>query len=76
MSDRILPSPTVFNGTVYAGSSDENLYELDAADGTQERTLGASERIVTTPAARGDLVFAGSGAGNVYALNASTGNRE
>jgi PQQ-like domain len=44
-------SPAVANGVVYAGSDDDNLYALNAANGTGPKTglqLGARQR----PAAR------------------------
>lgn len=71
----VLGSPVVADGIVYFGSTDYNLYAIDAVSGQQKwkfRTLG-NRQIVSTPAiADGVVYFLGYDA-LLYALDAATG---
>ena len=67
-------SPAVANGVVYVGSSDGNVYALDASSGAKlwSYATGASIEF-SSPAVANGVVYVGSVDKNVYALNASTG---
>ena len=69
-----MPStPTVADGVVYVHGA-ENLYALDAADGSErwrapvKAGRGSSSPVVVQP-----MLYVGSGDGNVYALDAASG---
>lgn len=67
-------SPTVVGGVLYIGSSDRNVYALDAATGTVLWTAGPLDtEVVSTPAVAGGKVYVGSVSGPLYALDADTG---
>jgi outer membrane protein assembly factor BamB len=68
-----LSSPAVVNGVVYFGSSDHNLYALDAATGALLWTFATGNSIDSSPAVVNGVVYFGSFDKNVYAINASTG---
>src|SRR5258708_5335121 len=69
----ILSSPTVANGIVYVGSSDELLYALDAKTGKILWLHVAKDDVGSSAAIANGIVFAGSDDHNLYALNARTG---
>ncbi len=48
--DEIRSSPTVYRGVVYVGAHDNNLYAVNANDGTFRWKYPAEGRIVATPA--------------------------
>jgi outer membrane protein assembly factor BamB len=67
-------SPAAVNGIVYIGSSNDNVYALNATTGALmpgwPYVTGGS---VGSPAVVGGIIYVGSSDGNVYALNATTG---
>jgi parallel beta-helix repeat protein len=65
--------PAVAGGVVYVGSSDHNVYALNAATGALiwEYTTGGG--LGACPAVAGGVVYVGSDDYNLYALNATTG---
>lgn len=67
-------SAAVSNGKVYFGSTDKNIYCLDAFTGQKiwSRTLNFGIR--STPAVVAGVVYTGADDGNVYALDATTGD--
>ena len=70
-------SPTVVDGTVFAGSMDGNLYAVDAASGEEEwgfETLSSFGS--TSPTVAEGTVFIGSMDHNLYAVDAATGKQE
>ncbi len=70
----VVSSPAVANGVVYVGSSDQNVYALNASTGAllwKYTTGGQIDH--SSPAVTNGVVYVGSFDGNVYALNASTG---
>jgi outer membrane protein assembly factor BamB len=69
----ILSSPTVANGIVYVGSSDELLYALDAKTGKRLWLHVAKDDVGSSAAIANGIVFAGSEDRNVYAFDARTG---
>jgi hypothetical protein len=66
-------SPAVVNGVVYVGSSDHNVYALNASTGALLWSFATGSYVESSPAVANGVVYIGSFDGNVYALNASTG---
>ena len=71
--DVFLSSPAVVNGAVYFGSSDGNVYALDAATGTQRWKFHTGDVVHASPAIADGKVFVGSWDSYFYALDAATG---
>jgi outer membrane protein assembly factor BamB len=65
--------PAVAYGYVYVGSSDFDVYCLDASNGTQIWNYTTAAEVYAPPAVAGGCVLVGSYDGNVYCLNASSG---
>ena len=67
-------SPTVVDGTVFVGSSDNispaHVYALDAADGTEQWRFETDDRVWSSPTVVDGTVFVGSLDDDVYALDA------
>lgn len=74
--DFFLSSPAVSNGLVYFGSSDSNLYALDAATGAVKWKFKTGEVIHSSPAVSAGTVFIGSWDTFLYALDAATGKEK
>jgi len=80
--DSVWSSPTVVDGTVYVGSNDDNLYALDANDGSEEwrytidEGSGSVNRIVSSPAVADGTVYVPSKNSNLYAIDISDGSEE
>jgi outer membrane protein assembly factor BamB len=73
---RVISSPAVHAGTVYAGSEDRKLYAVDAASGAEKwhfETNGGA--INSSPAVSADGVFFISADGSFYALDPQTGKQ-
>jgi len=66
-------SPAVVYGIVYVGSSDGNVYALNATTGALAWKYKTGGGVDSSPAASGGVVYVGSEDDNVYALNATTG---
>jgi outer membrane protein assembly factor BamB len=71
----LMASPSVVKGIAYVGSSDHNLYALDAVSGAKLWSFGADGEVDSTPAVANGVVYVGSLDFNVYALNAATGTK-
>lgn len=69
-------SPAVADGTVYVGSYDDNVYALDAADGTKQWTFQMSNDVGSAPAVADGIVYVGKGDDSVYALDAADGTEQ
>jgi len=65
--------PAVAYGCVYVGSSDFDVFCLDALTGGKIWNFSTSAEVYAPPSVAGGCVFAGSYDGNVYCLNASSG---
>ena len=72
--DLVSSSPAVFDGIVYFGSYDGNVYALNAADGKPIWNFTTGGPINSSPAIAKGIVYIGSGDGKLYALNALSGN--
>ncbi|NCP86881.1 MAG: protein kinase [Anaerolineae bacterium CG_4_9_14_3_um_filter_57_17] len=71
--DEIRGSSMVYNGAVYTGCYDNNLYALNAATGEFIWKYAAEGGIVSRPAAYEDIVYFGSEDHRVHAVSARSG---
>lgn len=74
--DFFLSSPAVWNGVVYFGSGDGNIYALDAASGALKWKFHTGDVVHSSPAIVDGTLYVGSWDGYLYALNASTGEKK
>jgi len=72
----VISSPAVADGVVYVGSTDHNLYAVDAASGTLKWKFPTKSRVMSSPAVAGGLVYFESYDGNLYAVDAGTGKEK
>ena len=71
--DLYLSSPAVSQGVVYFGSSDGNVYALDAATGRLKWKFQTGDVVHASPAVANGAVFIGSWDTYFYSLDAATG---
>jgi outer membrane protein assembly factor BamB len=71
--DVYLSSPAVWDGTVYVGSGDRNVYALDAASGRLKWKFATGDVVHASPAIADGTVFIGSWDSYFYALDAMSG---
>lgn len=71
--DFFLSSPVVWNGAVYFGSGDTNVYALDAASGQAKWKFKTGDVVHASPAISDGTLFVGSWDSYFYALDAATG---
>jgi outer membrane protein assembly factor BamB len=71
--DFYLSSPVVWNGTVYFGSGDTNVYALDAASGALRWKFKTGDVVHASPAIDGGVLYIGSWDSYFYALDAASG---
>ena len=69
----VVSSPAVVNGVVFIGSTDGNVYALNAGTGALLWSYTTAYYVVSSPALANGVVYIGSHDGNLYALKASTG---
>jgi outer membrane protein assembly factor BamB len=71
--DCYLSSPAVWNGAVYFGSGDGNVYALDAGSGAVKWKFQTGDVVHASPAIVGGRLYVGSWDTYFYALDAATG---
>lgn len=71
--DFFTSSPVVFNGRVYFGSGDGNVYSLNAETGLLQWKFETKDVVHASPAIANNMVYIGSWDGNLYALDTETG---
>ena len=71
--DFYLSSPAVWNGTVYFGSGDGNVYAIDAATGGLKWKFHTGDVVHASPAIADGTLFVGSWDTYFYALDAASG---
>jgi outer membrane protein assembly factor BamB len=71
--DVYLSSPTVWNGVIYFGSGDGNVYSLDAATGSLRWKYKTGDVVHASPAIVEGKLYIGSWDSYFYALDAATG---
>jgi eukaryotic-like serine/threonine-protein kinase len=74
--DFYLSSPSIWNGTVYFGSGDSNIYALDANSGALKWRFKTGDVVHSSPAIAGGTLFIGSWDSYLYALDAATGKEK
>jgi eukaryotic-like serine/threonine-protein kinase len=74
--DCYLSSPVVWNGAVYFGSGDGNVYSLNAASGAVNWKFKTGDVVHASPAIADGVLFIGSWDSYFYALDASTGQEK
>jgi outer membrane protein assembly factor BamB len=70
---RVISSPAIAGGVVYAGSTDQNLYAIDQNAGSLKWKFHTESWVTSSPAVAGGVVFFGSFDGSFYAVDAATG---
>lgn len=70
---RVISSPAVGNGVIYVGSTDGNLYAIDAASGEMKWKFATKGMVVSSPAVESGTVYFLSYDSNFYAVDAATG---
>ena len=66
-------SPVIYEGRVFVGSCDANVYALDLRTGEKVWAYVTGDAVEAAPCAADGSVFAGSADGILYALHAETG---
>lgn len=74
--DEVRGTPLVYNGFVYAGCYDNNLYAINAANGEFQWKYASEGGIVSRPAVANDTIFFGSEDKRVHAISARSGKLE
>ena len=74
--DFYLSSPAVWNETVYFGSSDENVYALDALSGAMKWKFKTGDVVHSSPAIADGTLYIGSWDTYLYALDATSGKEK
>jgi outer membrane protein assembly factor BamB len=69
-------SPAVFNGRVYIGSGDGNVYCVDAVTGILQWKFATGDIVHASPAVANNTVYIGSWDSYLYALDAETGQEK
>ncbi|MBS1501058.1 MAG: PQQ-binding-like beta-propeller repeat protein [Bacteroidetes bacterium] len=72
-SGKIFSSPAIYNGMVYIGSGDGNLYAVGEKSGSLVWKFTTGGAVHSSPAVYNDVVYFGSFDGYYYAVNAKTG---
>ncbi len=71
--DEIRGTPLYYDGAVFIGSYDHNLYALNAADGSMRWKFATEGGVVTRPAVFEENIFIGSEDERLHVLNARSG---
>jgi len=69
-------SPVVVDDTIFVGSRDDNIYALDATDGSEQWRFETEGAVESSPTVADGTVFVVSGDKNVYALDATDGSEQ
>ncbi|WP_423146273.1 PQQ-binding-like beta-propeller repeat protein [Rubrolithibacter danxiaensis] len=73
---KIFSSPAVFEGVVYVGSEDKNLYAIDVENGNLLWRFKTGGAVHSSPAVFKNTVYFGSYDGYYYALDTKTGKEK
>jgi eukaryotic-like serine/threonine-protein kinase len=74
--DFYLSSPALWEGAVYFGSGDGNVYALDATTGTLKWKFQTGDVVHASPAISDGILFIGSWDSYFYALDAASGKEK
>jgi outer membrane protein assembly factor BamB/tRNA A-37 threonylcarbamoyl transferase component Bud32 len=75
VEDAVRSTPMVYNGVVYVGAYDNNLWALDAKAGSLIWRFPTEGGIGSSPAYSGGMVYIGSSDQRLHAVDARTGQR-
>jgi outer membrane protein assembly factor BamB/tRNA A-37 threonylcarbamoyl transferase component Bud32 len=75
VEDAVRSTPLVYNGVVYVGSYDNNLWALDAKDGSLRWKFATEGGIGSSPTYAGGAVYIGSSDQRLYSIDVRTGKR-
>jgi outer membrane protein assembly factor BamB/tRNA A-37 threonylcarbamoyl transferase component Bud32 len=76
VEDAVRSTPLVSNGILYVGAYDNNLWALDAKDGSLLWKFATEGGIGSSPAYGGGTVYIGSADYRLYAVDARSGKRK
>ncbi len=76
VEDVVRSTPFVYNGVVYVGAYDNNLWALGAQDGSLIWKFATEGGIGSSPAYSGGVIYVGSSDRRLHAIDARTGNRK
>jgi len=71
----IIGSPSLVNGVAYFGSTDKNIYAVDAETGAKKWSFQTGFNQWSTPAVVNGKVYTGSDDGNIYCIDAAAGTQ-
>jgi outer membrane protein assembly factor BamB len=71
---QIKASPVIVDGVVFVGSSDKNIYAIDANDGQKIWSYQTDDMIEATACVIEGAVYVGSSGGFLYAIDANNGS--
>jgi outer membrane protein assembly factor BamB len=74
--DVFLSSPAVWDGNVYFGSGDRNIYALDAKSGQLKWQFKTGDVVHASPAIADGILYVGSWDSYFYALDAKSGSEK
>jgi outer membrane protein assembly factor BamB len=74
--DFYLSSPSVWNGTVYFGSSDGNVYALEVNSGALKWKFKTGDIVHSSPAIADGVLYVGSWDTYLYAVDAASGTEK
>src|SRR5262249_41990359 len=66
-------APAVAGGVVFVGSTDGNLYAIEATTGAERWKFATQGRVVSSPAVQAGVVYFASYDSNFYAIDAASG---
>jgi outer membrane protein assembly factor BamB len=72
---KVYSSPTVVGGLLYIGSSDSNLYALDARTGDERWRYPTGGAVTSSPIVTDGTVYVGSNDSHLHAVDAAAGRR-
>ncbi len=72
---QIYSTPAFSNGVGYFGSTDSNIYAVDANTGIQKWAFNTTFPVVSSPAVVNGKVYTGADSGSIYCLDAATGSQ-
>ncbi len=73
---KIFSSPAVYNGIVYIGSEDKNLYAIDVSTGKELWKFTTGGAVHSSPSVFNNVVYFGSFDGYYYAVDAKKGTEK
>jgi len=71
---KVFSSPSIANGRLYVGSNDDNVYCLDAFNGSLIWKYATGGDVLSSPAVANDRIYVGSNDDKLYCLNAINGS--